>query len=100
DLKLPETGAVERGRVVYASEAVRIARQLVRLGASAAADVVSYTGTTRIIEVPANASESGWAAPGAKVTVTLPSGATVAGSVTGVSAPTEPPAGSADRASG
>ena len=100
DLKLAETGAVERGRVVYTAESVRVAKQLVRLGAGAATDVISYTGTTRIVEAAAGASETGWATPGAKVTLTLPSGATVAGSVIGVSEAAGSPSASGDRASG
>jgi len=82
DLDLPETGLVERGRVVYASTAVRIAKQLVRLGASAAGDVLSYTGSTRVVTVPADAGEADWATAGTSVTVTLPSGTQIGGTVT------------------
>jgi peptidoglycan hydrolase-like protein with peptidoglycan-binding domain len=97
DLKIPETGLVERGRIVYAATAVRIAKQLVRLGASASGDVLSYTGSTHVVSVPADASEAAWAAPGAKVTVTLPSGASIGGTVSSV---TDAPSTTGDRATG
>lgn len=85
DLKLPETGTVEQSRVVYAPREVRIAQRLVRVGASAAADVLSYTGNTRVVTVTGTAEETAWAAKGRKVTVTLPNGSDVDGKVTGVS---------------
>jgi peptidoglycan hydrolase-like protein with peptidoglycan-binding domain len=97
DLNVPETGLVERGRIVYASTAVRIARHLVRLGASAAGDVLSYTGNTRVVGVPADASEAAWAAPGTKVTVTLPSGTSIGGTVSAV---TDAPATGDDHPTG
>ncbi|MEJ3749639.1 peptidoglycan-binding domain-containing protein [Actinomycetes bacterium KLBMP 9797] len=84
DLELPETGTVEKERLVYAPGAVRIAERLVRIGASATGDVLSYTGATRGVTVSTQAAEAGWAAKGVKVTVTLPDGKTVAGEVSGV----------------
>lgn len=84
DLQLPETGVVERWRVVYAPGPVRIAQRLVRVGASATGDVLSYTGNTRIVTIRADAGEVGWAAKGVRVTVVLPGGGTVAGKVSGV----------------
>ncbi|MFV2103373.1 peptidoglycan-binding domain-containing protein [Micromonospora sp. LOL_024] len=87
DLELPETGTVERGRVIYAPKAIRIAQHLVRLGASATGDVLTYTGSTRMVTVSAGAGEAGWAAKGTKVTVTLPTGGSVAGEVSAVGAP-------------
>lgn len=94
DLQLPETGAVERWRVVYAPGPVRIAQRLVRVGASAAGDVLSYTGSTRIVTITANPDETAWAVKGARVTVTLPSGTTVDGQVSGaVPADNEQPSG-------
>ncbi|SCG57764.1 Putative peptidoglycan binding domain-containing protein [Micromonospora echinaurantiaca] len=87
DLELPETGEVERDRVIYAPKAVRIAQHLVRLGASATGDVLTYTGSTRMVTVSAGAGEAGWAAKGTKVTVTLPTGGSVAGKVSAVGAP-------------
>lgn len=85
-LKLPETGTVEKERVVYAPGPVRIAQQLVRIGASATGDVLSYTGSTRSVGVAAEAGATAWATKGVNVTVTLPNGASVAGVVESVAA--------------
>lgn len=93
DLGLAETGTVDRDRVVYAPGAVRVAERLVRVGASATGDVLSYTGGTRVVTVPAGASEVAWAAAGVPVTVTLPDGKTVAGKVAGVADEAQPAEG-------
>jgi peptidoglycan hydrolase-like protein with peptidoglycan-binding domain len=87
DMELPETGTVEKDRVVFAPGAVRIAERLVRIGASATGDVISYTGSTRGVTVSSDASKAGWARKGVKVTVTLPDGKAVQGSVSGVAEP-------------
>jgi peptidoglycan hydrolase-like protein with peptidoglycan-binding domain len=86
DLDLPTTGVVERERVIFLPDAVRVAQWLVRLGAPAAADVLSYTGNTRVVTVAADAAQVGWAVAGARVTVTLPGGKSTAGRVSGVAA--------------
>lgn len=86
DLGLPQTGVVERWRVVFAPGPVRIAQRLVRVGASATGDVLSYTGNTRVVTVTGDPGEVDWAQRGARVTVALPSGRTVAGQVSGVAA--------------
>jgi peptidoglycan hydrolase-like protein with peptidoglycan-binding domain len=93
DLKLPETGVVERGRVSYTPGPIRVAQRLARLGAAVGGDVVSYTGTTRMVTVAATAGDTAWAVPGTKVTVRLPSDRSVGGTVTAVGAPAAAPAG-------
>jgi peptidoglycan hydrolase-like protein with peptidoglycan-binding domain len=93
DLGLPKTGTVERERVVFLPGAIRVARWLVRLGAPATADVLSYTGSTRVVTVAADAAALAWAVPGAKVTITLPGGATTAGKVAGVATEAQAPEG-------
>ncbi|MCW6005561.1 peptidoglycan-binding protein [Micromonospora sp. CPCC 205371] len=95
DMELPETGTVEKDRVVFAPGAVRIAERLVRVGASATGDVVSYTGSTRGVTVSTDAAKASWASKGTKVTVTLPDGKAVQGTVSGV---TEATAGTAEGA--
>lgn len=85
DLGRPETGTVDKDQVVYAPRAVRIAQRLVRVGAAATGDVVSYTGNTRSVTVSVDAGETAWATKGKAVTVTLPNGKTVGGKVAGVS---------------
>ncbi|MEE6257833.1 peptidoglycan-binding protein [Plantactinospora sonchi] len=87
DLGLPESGTVDRDRVVYAPGRLRVAERLVRVGGSATGDVLSYTGNTRLVTVGVEPGRAGWARGGAKVTVTLPTGGTVAGEVTVVGAP-------------
>jgi peptidoglycan hydrolase-like protein with peptidoglycan-binding domain len=93
DLELPETGTVEKDRVVFAPGSVRIAERLVRVGASATGDVVSYTGSTRGVTVSTDAAKAGWARKGTKVTVTLPDGKAVPGTVSGVAEPAQPAEG-------
>jgi peptidoglycan hydrolase-like protein with peptidoglycan-binding domain len=106
DLELPETGAVERARVTYAPGPIRVAQHLVRPGASATGDVLSFTGTTRVVTVSAGPGEAAWASRGVAVTVSLPTGGSVAGAVSAVGAvtsaaagaPVDSSAGSADAA--
>lgn len=88
DLKVPETGTVERGAVIYTVGPVRIARQVVTVGASATGEVLAYTGTTRMVAVSAGVAEAAWAAKGTKVTIQLPTGGKAAGQVASVGPPT------------
>ncbi|MDO3705478.1 peptidoglycan-binding protein [Micromonospora sp. C28SCA-DRY-2] len=87
DLGIPQTGTVDRERVIYAPGALRISQRLVPVGASATGTVLAYTGGTRVVTVSASAGEATWAKKGTKVTVTLPTGASVAGKVTSVGPP-------------
>ncbi|MFD9702408.1 peptidoglycan-binding protein [Lentzea sp. NPDC059081] len=82
DLGAPQTGKVAAGDVVYAAGPLRVAEVLVRPGAPATGDLLSYTGTTRSVRVKVPAAEAGWAAAGTPVLVTLPDGKAVAGTVT------------------
>jgi peptidoglycan hydrolase-like protein with peptidoglycan-binding domain len=100
DLGLAETGTVDRERVIYAPDAVRIAQRLVRVGASATGDVLSYTGNTKIVTVTASAGKTAWAARGTKLTVGLPDGKSVSGEVTGVATEAQPAPGGAAAAEG
>jgi peptidoglycan hydrolase-like protein with peptidoglycan-binding domain len=84
DLGVPLTGAVEVGDVVYAPGKVRVARSLVRIGAAATGDLVSYTAFAKRVTVKAPAGDTAWAAPGAQVDVILPDGQVVPGKVTSV----------------
>jgi peptidoglycan hydrolase-like protein with peptidoglycan-binding domain len=81
-LGLEPTGTLEAHRVVFAPGPVRVAQQLVRLGASATGDVLAGTGETRVVTVTASAGEATWATDGARVSVGLPGGATTPGQVT------------------
>lgn len=87
DLGLPETGVVELGRVVFVAGAVRVAAHQTNLGAAAGPGqpVLTYTLTTRVVTASLEVADQHLAPKGAKVTVRLPGGGTVAGTVTAVS---------------
>ncbi len=87
DLGRPETGTVEIGQVVYAAGPLRVSGQLVRVGAASPADVLTVTGTAKMVTASVEEADAGWAVPGAAVTVTLPSDAVVAGTVSSVAQP-------------
>jgi hypothetical protein len=87
DLGVPETGKVGLGQVIYSPGPVRIAQQLVRVGAVSPADVVAASGTTRFVTSVVQIGKSDWAVPGATVTVTLPGGRVLAGTVAVVTPP-------------
>jgi peptidoglycan hydrolase-like protein with peptidoglycan-binding domain len=84
DLELPETGVVELGRVVYTPGPVRVAAHSLRVGAAATGQVLTYTGTEKVVTASVPAGDAGWARDGARVTVLLPGGGSAAGTVTGV----------------
>jgi peptidoglycan hydrolase-like protein with peptidoglycan-binding domain len=98
-LGLPETGIVEKFRVVYATGPVRIAQQLVRLGRPATGDVLTYTGGTKLVSILASASEIAWATKGTKVTVVLPGGKSLDGVVAAIGAEATSAPGQPDPAS-
>src|SRR5262249_40924045 len=88
-LGLPVTGTVEPGQVVFTPGPVRIAAHTARVGQAGArgeggATVLSYTGTTRLVTVDLKVADQALAAAGGKVTVTIPGGKRVAGTITKV----------------
>jgi peptidoglycan hydrolase-like protein with peptidoglycan-binding domain len=84
DRGLPETGAVELGRVVFASGAVRIDGNEAAVGEAVqpGAAVLSYTGTARVVTVELDVADQRLARKGAAVTATLPDGKTARGKIT------------------
>ncbi|HET8683974.1 MAG TPA: peptidoglycan-binding protein, partial [Micromonosporaceae bacterium] len=94
-LGLAETGVVGPGQVAYAPGPVRVARHLVRVGASATGDVLAYTGTTLAVTATVPLDQAAWARKDAKVTVALPRGAQVTGTVVSATPAGSAPAGSA-----
>jgi peptidoglycan hydrolase-like protein with peptidoglycan-binding domain len=82
DVGLPETGMFDPARVVVASGAIRIAEQLVPLGGPATGQVLSYTGTDQQIGMELEVTDQRLVAEELPVTVTLPDGGTVDGTVT------------------
>ncbi|MFF9604430.1 peptidoglycan-binding protein [Streptomyces sp. NPDC014684] len=81
DLGLPQTGRVGAGDVVYAPGPVRVAGIGARVGDEAAVGQVSYTSTARMVTVAAPAADTDWARRGSGVTVDLPDGRSVRGTV-------------------
>ena len=78
---LTETGTVDPAQVVLAPGAIRVTALHVATGAQAGGPLLDYTGTTRTVAVDLDVSKQGLVKPGVAATVTLPSGATVAGTV-------------------
>lgn len=83
-LGLPQTGTVGIGDVVYSAGKVRIGHAGVRLGGAAGDNALSCTGTARKVTVNASAADAAWAVRGTSVTVTLPNGTSVPGTVASV----------------
>ncbi|MEU7823020.1 peptidoglycan-binding domain-containing protein [Catellatospora sp. NPDC049133] len=81
DLGLTPTGTVEAERIIFGPGPIRVERHLARIGAASPADVLAYTGTTKLVTATLDAGDAGWAAPGTAVAVTRPGGATTAGRV-------------------
>jgi len=86
-LGLPVTGTVEPGQVVFTPGPVRVAAHAARVGAPSGrgdggATVLSYTGTTRLVTVELKVADQALAAQGGKVTVTIPGGKQVNGTIT------------------
>jgi len=86
ELELPRTGTVDTSWVIVAAGPVRIAELKIRVGDPATGPVLTYTGEGSIVTVDAEADAAGWAKPGAKVSVGLPTGKKAAGTVTHVGA--------------
>jgi membrane fusion protein, multidrug efflux system len=86
DLGLDRTGTVELGRVGYAPGAVRVDSLAAAVGDAAqpGADVLEYTGTTRVVTVELDMSDQRLATKDAAVTVTPPGGGAVRGRITDV----------------
>ncbi len=82
-LGLPQTGTVELGRVAIEPGAVRVSAARVQLAgqASPGQPVLACTGTARIVTVDLPVTEQSLAASGEKVTVELPDGRAVVGTV-------------------
>ncbi|MFY1689232.1 efflux RND transporter periplasmic adaptor subunit [Plantactinospora sp. WMMB782] len=83
DLGLDETGRVELGQVVYATGEVRVDSTEVEVGDAVqpGAGVISYSGTSRVVTVSLDVDDQRLAKRGAKVTVTLPDGKAVPGTI-------------------
>jgi peptidoglycan hydrolase-like protein with peptidoglycan-binding domain len=81
DHSLTSTGAFDPAEVVLASGALRIASLDVQRGDPANGQVLSYSGTTRVVQVALDAALQDLAKKGSTATVTLPNGKSVDGTV-------------------
>jgi peptidoglycan hydrolase-like protein with peptidoglycan-binding domain len=90
---LEETGTVELGRVVYAAGPVRVATVSASVGDSAQGGLLTVSGTSRVVTVELDVSDQRLATKGVAVTVELPNGKSVPGTIATVSTVVEPAQG-------
>ncbi|MEU7585819.1 peptidoglycan-binding protein [Micromonospora sp. NPDC049230] len=83
DLGLAETGRVEPGRIVYADREVRVESHQADIGdlTKPGQAVLAYTGTSRLVTVELDVDDQRLAKRDAKVSVKLPDGGAVAGTI-------------------
>jgi multidrug efflux system membrane fusion protein len=87
DLGLPRTGVVELGRVFYGPGPIRVADHKLVPGQVATAAVLSYTGTVHLVTAQIPAVQEGLVKISTKVTVQLPNGTDLDGTVRSVRTP-------------
>lgn len=78
---LSETGVVEPARVVYATGAVRVQSLAVAVSDDGGREILSYTGTRRVVTSTIGVDDSRLAKVDEKVSVTLPDGKVVQGTI-------------------
>jgi membrane fusion protein, multidrug efflux system len=78
---LTRTGVVEAGRVVFAPGEVRVVSLKLAVGDAAQGPVLTYGGTSRVVTVKLKVSDQRLAKKDAKVSVALPDGSTVDGTI-------------------
>lgn len=83
DLGLAETGRVEPGRIAYASTQVRVDARSAAVGdvLQPGADIMTVTGTARVVTVQLDVDDQRLARKGAAVRLTMPGGAEVDGKI-------------------
>lgn len=86
DLGREETGEVAPGDAVVASGARRVAEVKAARGAALSGDVLTWTGTGRVVTVDLEVRLEGLVKDGTKATVALPDGTTVDAKVTDIGA--------------
>ena len=86
DNGLTPTGVLTPAEVVLAPARLRVASLTAHLGDQATGPALTYTGTTRVVQVALDVALQGLARPGAAATVTLPDGGTVGGTIAAVGA--------------
>jgi len=98
DLGLTATGVLTPAEVVLARGKLRVASLTAHLGEPATGPALTYTGTTRVVQIALDVALQRLARPGAAATVTLPNGSTVHGTVATVGAVATPGTAATDPA--
>ncbi len=88
-LGLNQNGTIEHGRIVFSSKDVRVQQAKAKAGSAAGGEIISVTGVKKEVEVFLDTSARSLAKKGAKVSVSLPGGATEPGTVSAVGTPVE-----------
>lgn len=88
-LGLDQDGTIEHGRIVFSPKDVRVQQAKAKAGSAAGGEIISVTGVKKEVEVFLDTSARSLAKKGAKVSVSLPGGATEPGTVSAVGTPVE-----------
>lgn len=86
---LDETGIIELGRIVFMPGDVRIASWKTAPGGPAGPAVISVSGTTKTVEAPLAPGQQSLTPVGSQVTVSLPDGTQVGGTIAMIGAAVE-----------
>ena len=92
-LGVPQTGAIDLGRMVFEPGPVRVQKHLADVGAPAGGPTLQVTGTNRSVHVDLSATLQTEVHQGDAVSVELPSGATTAGTVASIGTVAQPGSG-------
>jgi hypothetical protein len=90
DHSLTRTGVFDPGAVVLAPGELRVASLAVQLGDHPGGQVLSYSGTTRVVQIPLDVALQSMARKGSAATVTLPDGRKVDGTIAAVGSVASP----------
>ncbi|MET8827956.1 peptidoglycan-binding domain-containing protein [Streptomyces sp. NPDC004610] len=93
DLGAARTGTVRPGDAVVASGARRVAEPATSPGAVAGGEVLTWTGTERIVSVDLDPRHEDLVEEGSQATVRLPDGGTVAGEISAIGTAGSPATG-------
>lgn len=89
DIGVEVTGVIAPGQIVFLPSDVRVADQKVAVGAAASPAILSVSGTVKQVTVNLDTNLATLATPGATVSVVLPDGSNVEGTIESVGAPEE-----------
>lgn len=84
DLGLKQTGAVDPTQAVVATGPIRVSDVKANVGDPATGVILTYTGTTREVDIPLDVAKQNLVKVGIAATVTLPDNSTVDGKVTAI----------------